>query len=269
MRSILDEIQLKYQTLSKTEKKIADYIIHHSETLLNIHIQELADRINVSIATITRFCKKIGATSFVEFKILLRDAVEETLETHNAVEKVDQIYHSVIKSTNSLTSIQKYETACDWIVSSKAIHIYGLGSSGLSAQELKLRLARMGFTVDTHTDSHDMIINASILTSEDLVIAISSSGKTQEVIDGVKLAQKNNAKIIAVTNFSKTKLANSSDLILYTSNLKTYQEIGFMNSQLSILLSLDILSMLLLLHKEDAQEKHDLTLHALNEYKKI
>ncbi|GGB60761.1 SIS domain-containing protein [Virgibacillus dakarensis] len=268
MSSILDQIQLKYQTLSKTEKKIADYVIHHNKTLLNIHIQELADQINVSIATITRFCKKIGATSFVEFKILLRDAVEQTFETHNAIEKVEQIYHSVIKSTNSLTSVHNYEIACKWISESEGIHIYGLGSSGLSAEELKVRLSRMGFSVDTHTDSHAMIINSSILSSNDVVIAISSSGQTKEVIDGVKLAKRNQAKIISITNFSETSLANSSDLILYTASLKSYQESGFMNSQLSIVISLDVLSMMLLFDKE-TRKKHDQTLDALNEYKKI
>lgn len=268
MHSILDQIQLKYQTLSKTEKKIADYVIHHNKTLLNIHIQELADKINVSISTITRFCKKIGASSFVEFKILLRDAVKQTDETHDAIDAVDQIYHSVIKSTNSLTNIHDFETACNWIFEAKSIHIYGIGSSGLSAQELKLRLARMGLFVDTHTDSHAMIINASILTSQDVIIAISSSGQTKEIIDGIQIAKQQDAKIIAITNYSETSLAKNSDLILYTSSIQTYRDNGFMNSQLSILYSLDILSMMLLLN-QDALNKSNKTLKAINEYKKI
>src|SRR5699024_4212497 len=267
MYSILDQIQLKYQTLSKTEKKVADYVTQHNEDLLNIHIQELADRIDVSVAAITRFCKKIGATSFVEFKILLRDAVEQTDDTHDAIKTVNQIYESVIKSTNSLTNIDEYKKACEWILNANHIHIFGIGSSGLSAEELKSRLSRMGFSVDTHTDSHAMIITSSILSKEDLLIAISSSGQTKEIIDGVEIAKRSQARVISITNYSETPLARNSDLMLYTSSIKPHQVKGFLNSQLSILYSLDVLSMLLL-YNQDSMKIHEQTLRALNEYKK-
>lgn len=268
IHSILDQIQLRYQTLSKTEKKIADYVVKHNKDLLNIHISELANQINVSVAAITRFCKKIGAASFVEFKILLRGAVEQARETHDAINGVNQIYESVIKSTNSLTNIDKYKKACEWIINANKIHIYGIGSSGLSAEEFNLRLSRMGFFVDKHTDSHAMIIASSILTSEDIVIAISSSGKTKEIIDGIDIAKRKGAKVISITSYSETPLAKNSDLMLYTSSIKPHQVKGFLNSQLSILYSLDILSMLLLNNK-DTMNVHEQTLQALNEYKKI
>lgn len=267
MHSIQNQIQLKYQTLSKTEKKIADYIALHSEELLNIHIQELADKIDVSVATITRFCKKIGTTSFVEFKILLRDAVEQTDETNDAIRTVNRIYDSVIKSTNSLTNIDDYEKASAWILRANQIHIYGIGSSGLSAEELKARLSRMGFFVDTHTDSHAMIIASSILNSEDIIIAISNSGQTKEIIDAIEMAKRKNIKVISITNYSDTPLARNSDLMLYSSSIKPHEIKGFLNSQLSILYSLDILSMLLL-HDKNSMTIHEETLRAINEYKK-
>ncbi|GAA0485707.1 MurR/RpiR family transcriptional regulator [Salinibacillus aidingensis] len=266
--SILDQIQLKYQTLSRTEKKIADYVIEHNKDLLNIHIQELADRIDVSVAAITRFCKKIDATSFVEFKILLRDAVEETHEADDAITAVNQIYESIIKSTNSLTNIDAYKQACEWILQANRIHIFGIGSSGLSAEELKARLSRMGIAVDTHTDSHAMIISSSILDTDDLVIAISSSGQTKEIIDGINVAKRKGAKVISITSYSETPLAEKSDLMLYTSNIMPHLVKGFLNSQLSILYSIDVLSMLLLSNQEK-MHIHEKTLHALNEYKKI
>ncbi|GIP63624.1 RpiR family transcriptional regulator [Virgibacillus pantothenticus] len=268
MNSILDEVLLKYQTLSKTEKKVADYVINNSQHLLNIHIKELASKISVSVATITRFCKKIGVSNFVEFKILLRDAVEETIESNEAIEKVAQVYNSVIKSTHSVATVNDYELVSNWIQNANRIHIYGIGSSGLSAEELKIRLSRMGYSVDTHTDSHAMVINASILTKNDVVIAISSSGQTKEVIDSVQLAKSKGARVVTVTNFSETSLAKQSDIILYTASVQHYQTKGFMNSQLSILICLDIISMMLLTN-EEASTNYNQTLSKLEEYKKI
>lgn len=268
MNSILDEVLLKYQTLSKTEKKVADYVINNSQHILNIHIKDLADQVSVSVATITRFCKKIGVRNFVEFKILLRDAVEETIESNEAIENVTQVYNSVIKSTHSVASVNDYELVSNWIQNAKRIHIYGIGSSGLSAEELKIRLTRMGYSVDTHTDSHAMIINASILTANDIVIAISSSGQTKEVIDSVQIAKSKGAKIVSITNFSETNLANQSDIILYTVSVQHYRAKNFMNSQLSILICLDILSMMLLT-TEEANITYNQTLSTLETYKKI
>ncbi|SHH60807.1 MurR/RpiR family transcriptional regulator [Virgibacillus chiguensis] len=268
MNSILDEVLLKYQTLSKTEKKVADYVINNSQHMLNIHIKDLASRIQVSVATITRFCKKVGVSNFVEFKILLRDAVEQTVESDEVIDIAAQVYHSVIKSTHSIATMNDYERVSNWIQQANRIHIYGIGSSGLSAEELKIRLTRMGYSVDTHTDSHAMVINASILTKSDVVIAISSSGQTKEVIDSVHIAKSKGAKIVSITNFSETNLAHQSDAILYTTSIQHYQAKGFMNSQLSILICLDILSMMLLTD-EQAHATYNQTLAKLEEYKKI
>lgn len=238
---------------------------------MNIHIKELAHQIDVSVATITRFCRKIGgASSFVEFKILLRDAVKVQEVTEDVINSVHQFYESVINSTNSLSNLSIFQRACQWILEAKRIHAYGLGgSSGLSAEELKLRLSRMGLTIDTHKDSHAMIIASSFLTEEDLVIAISSSGQTKEIIDASELAKRKNAKVISISNYSETPpLANLSDLMLYTASIKPYLAQGFLNSQLSILYVLDVLSILLTNH-QDTMKTYQHTLHALDEYKKI
>ncbi|WP_182199734.1 MurR/RpiR family transcriptional regulator [Paraliobacillus salinarum] len=268
MQTILDKIQLKYHTLSKTEKKIANYVMTHNQELLNIHIKELASKIEVSDAAITRFCKKIGAANFVEFKILLRDAVKETNTTNDAISTVNSIYESVIQSTNTLTKMETYQEACDWILQANKIHVFGLGSSGLSGEELKFRLSRMGLNISAYVDSHSMIIASSILTENDVVIAISSSGQTKEILEAVELANRKKANIISITNYAETPLTNHSDLALYTSSINRYQALGFLNSQLSILYSLDILSMLLT-ENQTYMKAYQETLHALDEYKKI
>lgn len=268
MYSVLNQIQLKYQSLSKLEKKVADYVIHHSNDLLNIHIKEMAAQIDVSVATITRFCHKIGAKSFVEFKILLRDAVRNEQVSDHALESVNQMYRAVVESTEALTDLTVYQRACQWIKAAKRVHIFGLGSSGLSAEELKLRISRMGLKVDTHLDSHSIIIGSSLVSAEDVVIAISSSGETKEVVDGVGLAKRNQAKIIAITNYTDTSLATNSDLLLYTYSMHPFRLRGLLNSQLSIHYVLDILTMLLI-QEEDLLQSYRETLKALDEYKKI
>lgn len=268
MQSVLEKIQVKYQSFSPGEMKIADYVLESKEKILNIHIKDLAQAAGVSVATITRFCRKIECKSFVEFKILLRDAVEQSGEAGDLIDQVDTVYHSIIRSSHMLVEQEKLERASAWIQEAGRIHIYGLGSSGLLAMELKYRLMRMGMVVDAHTDSHLMLMNASLVKECDLVIAISNSGTTREVIEAAEVAKQKPARVLTITNFEETPLSHLSDLILFSCNLKQYEKQGFINSQLSILYILDLLSMILLQEK-DAQKNRGQTLRALNDYRKI
>lgn len=208
MASIINHIQLAYHTLSTAEKQIADYVTSHKEELANIHIRDLAHKSNTSIATITRFCKKLGVKSFVDFKILLRDELIRSEASDHLIEEMAHMYKVIINGSNSLLSESQIIEACKLIEAAERIEIYGIGSSSLSGQELKFRLMRMGLRVDAHSDSHTMLMNASLLSSKDLVIAISNSGHTQDIIDAAALAKENKAKILLLTNHESTHLVN-------------------------------------------------------------
>ncbi|WP_062320488.1 MurR/RpiR family transcriptional regulator [Halolactibacillus sp. JCM 19043] len=106
MTSVLNQIQLHYQSLSKLEKKVADYVLAHYPKIANMHIKDLAESAGVSVATITRFSHKVGAKNFVELKISLRDAIEEEVESDDAMALVNHMYQSVVESSESLSTIE-------------------------------------------------------------------------------------------------------------------------------------------------------------------
>ncbi|KQL58743.1 MULTISPECIES: MurR/RpiR family transcriptional regulator [Bacillaceae] len=268
MASIINHIQLAYHTLSTAEKQIADYVTSHKEELANIHIRDLANKSNTSIATITRFCKKLGVKSFVDFKILLRDELIRSEASDHLIEEMAHMYKVIINGSNSLLSEAQIIGACQLIEAAERIEIYGIGSSSLSGQELKFRLMRMGFRVDAHSDSHTMLMNASLLSSKDLVIAISNSGHTQDIIDAAALAKENKAKILLLTNHESTPLSKLADYLLLSYSPKAFYNKGFLNAQLSILHILDLISMVLLKEKE-REDSRIKTLDALNKLKKL
>ena len=105
----------------------------------------------------------------------LRTAAAPSAED-NILIQVSKFYQTVIERSNQLLDITYLHRLAEAIKSAR-IYIYGIGSSGLSAKEMMLRLSRMGFNVQSITDSHLMLINSSILNENDFVIAISSSGK--------------------------------------------------------------------------------------------
>ena len=132
------------------------------------------------------------------------------------------------------------------IKKAKNIYIYGVGSSGLTGEEMMQRLLRMGFNVHCISDSHMMVINSSIVSENDLVIGISISGETQEVTHSLRKSKKNGAKIVSISGFERSTISKCADIKLVVYNPNFVDRSKFINTQFSAMYLLDLISMVLL-----------------------
>lgn len=154
------------------------------------------------------------------------------------------------------------------IKEARKIRLYGLGSSGLTATEFKYRLVRMGLNADAVVDPHMMLMSTVLLNEDDLVISISNSGMTEEVVRAVKEARKRNVRVVSITNHDHTPLTESSDVVLFTSSVRRMNRNRFINDQLSIHYVMDVISMLLL-EDEKLHANREKTFDALADYHKM
>lgn len=245
---ILCEVQRKYNEFSDKEKDIADYIMQHGDKIKNINITDLAKEIGTSGATITRFAKKIGCDSFVDMKIKLgSNKVELPINDEDGIFSYTyQYYNEVIERTKMLIDKEEIFKVVNEIKKAKNIYIYGVGSSGLTCKEMMQRLLRMGFNVHCISDSHMMIINSSIVSENDLVIGISISGETQEVIHSLRKSKENGAKTVSITGFEGSTVSKYSDIKFIVYNPNFVDRSRFINTQFSAMYLLDLISMVLL-----------------------
>jgi len=267
---ILMIIQQVYPSLSKKEQLIADYILRDGTAIKNMNISVLASRVGVSNGTITHFCKKIGCNNFADLKVRLGGLrTEPTLSAEDDILlQISKFYQTVIERANQLLDIPYLHRLADEIKGAARIFIYGIGSSGLSAKEMMLRLLRMGFNVQSITDSHLMLINSSIVNENDFVIAISSSGETPVIVDAARIAKNNRCKVICLTSFSESTLAQLVDSSIMVSNTSFIDKERFVNSQFSVMYAIDILCMILL---EDAELKRrmQITVNTILEHNRM
>ena len=261
---ILLEIQRKYNDFSDKEKSIANYIMQYGDQIKNINITDLAKETNTSGATITRFCKKIDCDSFVDMKIKLGANKSDTqvTEEEGIFSYVYQYYNEVIERTKSLIDKESIFKIVSEIKKARNIYIYGVGSSGLTADEMMQRLLRMGFNTLSISDSHMMIINSSIVSEKDLVIGLSIGGETKEVVQALRVCKENEAKVIAITSFEGSSITKYSDINLMVYNPKFIDKNRFINSQFSVMYVLDLISMVLL-KDENLREKMQITIDAI------
>ena len=246
--SIREEIELNFIRFSPKEKLIATYLLQESQSMKNISIQKLAKAVGTSPATITRFCRKVGCESFVDLKIQLQvsESTDALALDDSNFDTVTNFYNRVLQRSAELLSEKQIREVIDLIIKANRIVIYGVGSSGLTAREMAIRFSRMGLNATCETDSHMMIIGSTVVREDDLIIGISNSGETREVIHALKNAKENDATIMAVSSISGSTLTKLADLTLLVHNSKFVNQEQFVNSQFPIFFLFDIVTLMLL-----------------------
>ncbi|MCG8484455.1 MAG: MurR/RpiR family transcriptional regulator [Clostridia bacterium] len=245
-----NRLQYYGMQLSKSEQKIADFIIKHHKEVVLYSSDDLAQKNGTSKSTISRFCKKLGYRNYNEFLTLLSSENEPQPLIDDPVQKIMHYCNQVYLSSSELIDINVLNQFIHQIKSANQILICGIGSSGLTAIELSMRLVHMGLVAKAITDSHLMKAQTQRFSSKDLLIAISTSGTTQEVIEACNIAKEIGTPICAITKTNYTPLTNLSETTIFVSDVSQINDPQFINSQLSFLYLIDILSYILLLDPE-------------------
>ncbi|WP_249869248.1 MurR/RpiR family transcriptional regulator [Oceanobacillus saliphilus] len=260
-----NRIQKYNSILTSNDRKIIRYLVANKDTVINKTITDLSDEIEVSPASITRFCKKIDFDSFQQMKYSIEQNAVETIKTDKTFDIIYNYYHSIIKSTQQFISEEQTSRIVGLILSASNILFCGVGNSGLIANEFNSRIQRMGISSQSMTDAHGMLMKSALLDENDLLICFSNSGETKSVVDSAKLAKENNATTIAVTNYEDTLLTKLADEVILISSYKYIDDEKFINTQIPGLFLLDILTYKLLNH-ERLMEQRKKTLRAISKY---
>ena len=213
-------IQEKYATLTKSEKKIADYILSSGEKIVHSTMSDIREAATVGDGTIMRFCQKIGFSGFSDLKIAIAkedfSKQQEDSQESDFFDKRTKTIDKALKTTNQRLDNNKLKQAVQMITEANQIYIFGVGSSGNTGNDLEAMLLRVGVQSRSVIDPHFQAQIASLLTEKDLVIGFSLSGRTKDTHDSLNIAKKNHAKIIAITNYQLSPIAQLADVVLQT-----------------------------------------------------
>lgn len=222
---------------NSTYTRIANYILSNQIECKNITIKILAQRCLVSEATIIRFIKKVGFSSFPQFKISLAEYLstqnidntpvslyEDINQKDSIKDIIEKVYHYNthkildLKNTLNLDSINQ---AVKLIDQATCLMFVGTGASSIAIEEAVLRFMRVNKTCIHWKDQSLQMINASLVSEKTVLITISDTGRTKHIIDVVSIAKKNKAKIIAITSGIDSPISKLSDILLLTQEYKT------------------------------------------------
>jgi DNA-binding MurR/RpiR family transcriptional regulator len=265
--SVRLKIKSLYNGLSAKEQNIADYILENPISVAHNSISYLSDELNVADSTLFQFAKKLGYSGFKEFKmaILIEENNFSTTSIHEKIEIDDneltmaqKVFDSNIKTltnTKKILRLDDLKKAAEIISNSNLLYFFGVGGSGILAEDAYHKFLRSPAHVRHSTDYHIQLMEASLLTPQDCAICISHTGKSKETIKIAEIIKEAGAKVIVITSHASSPLAKIGDVVF----ISISEEIEFHSealssriSQLSILDSLYVI--LMFMNKEKSKE---------------
>lgn len=249
-------IQTNYPTMTKKEKKIADYLLNNPEEAKNKSISAIAEICGVAESTVFLFAKKIGLSGFKELTVLLSndskkkvfEGIYEEDSIQSITEKVIEASTQSLTTTSSLIDFEQLEGAVDLLINAKKVSLFALGGSAPIALDGYHKFLRSPLEVEFTVDYHMQLLNAGKLTRESCAIIVSHSGKNSDILRVADVLHKNQVPIILITGFNNTALVKKSNytFIATTEELK-YKNVGIYTRRIPQMLIMDLLFTLVMI----------------------
>ncbi len=254
------DIKLKYNDMGKAERQIADWLLKNPGEILPLSIVELAEKCGCSEATIVRFAKRLGFSGYQGLKISLAQESNSRVIS-SKITKEDtpaEIYAKVcndiymtLEKTKQALDADAFLTAAEKIKGAGKVLVFGLGNSASIALDASHKFIRAGINSVSYSDNHMQVIAASQLGEGDVVVGISHSGSSKDIVEALSVARERGAFTIAITNEGKSPILKVSDVVLSTAAEETKHNLLALNSRIAQLSIIDTLYFYIVYQKNE------------------
>lgn len=262
---VLQKIHDLLPKLSKTEQRVALYILENAEKVTSFTVSDLSEGSGASDATVVRTCKSLGFSSFQDFKVSMARNLASPLRTSYSpitpgdspdviVDKIFQENINTLQLTHSALCSKQMAKAAQYLQHARRVLIFGLGEANAVAVDLQHKLMRLGMTALAYTDSYLQQAAAVIADENDVVFAISHQGDSIDVVEAARRCKAKGANVISITSAAKSPLAKISDVTLTTVSRETQFRMNAISSRLAQFTIIDCLCNILYLSKPGCDE---------------
>ena len=261
MADMLVRIKSLSASFSAAQKQLAQYVTAHHEDTPFISVHELAEAAGVSVASISRFARAVGCANFKEFKTQLgKDSLSSSNNIYQAISPkdnesdiIDKVFSGNIKSLEeTLKILNKDELlrAVKSIAKCRRLLLFGIGSSGHIAQDAALRFSQLDIQAEAYVDSYQMLNQTLRMKKADVAFGISHSGRSAITVEALRLARKNEATSIGVSNYLKSPLHRVSDIFLCTSFPESRVKVAALSARIAQMCLIDAIYLLVARRKK-------------------
>lgn len=277
IRDIVYQIRSCRDTLSATERKVADAILDDIAMAAGATVDQLAGKAGVSIATISRFARSVGCddTRDLKMKLAQASAVGTRFLDRSVPAEESTFYariyadiESTLRAHLPLYTETLFEDAMEIVRGARMTYVFGMGgASAVLAQEMQSRMVRLGYPVAAYSDAVLLRMVAATLDERDAVIMLSASGLTPEMLSGARIVKQYRARIVALTD-ATAPLAELADVVIPVRTDETDFIYKPSSSRYAMMLAIDLLATeLAMARQEETRDRLRRIKLALDEYR--
>ena len=218
-------LQQRQGQLTRSGHAVADYLLQHADEAQYLSISSLARDCNVAEATVFRFCRALGFDGYHEMRIALAQAnatgtmssqreLQPGASTETLFEHASARLFTAINGTQNALSVEAVDEAARMLREAKQVFCFGQGGSMLLANDICARFASLSTKFRTSGDSHLQLLTASLMNEADVVLFVSYSGATRDMMETLRTAKAAGAKIILLTHYEYSPGASLADVVL-------------------------------------------------------
>ncbi|WP_344181451.1 MurR/RpiR family transcriptional regulator [Kribbella lupini] len=251
---LLVRVRAVMPALAPAEQRVANAVLADPGGVAAMTISELAEVASTSETTVIRFCKQIGVPGYPQLRLqlaaqsareMVRPEVGGDIEPGDSLDdvvgKVAFADERAVRETAQQLDVDALSKVVAAVAKAPRVDLYGAAASAFVALDLQQKLHRIRRVAFAWSDVHVMLTSAALLGDGDVAIGISHTGTTVEVIEALEEAKRHGATTVAVTNFPRSPLAQTADLVLTTAARETTYRSGAMSSRIAQLMVIDCL----------------------------
>ncbi len=219
-----------YPDLTKSEQRIASYLLSNHDEAAFLPAAELAGRLNVNQATVIRFAQAIGYKSFPElrrclqeiFRVkvtpasrLARKLVDLQSGEGHVLSKVIAMELQYLTEAEHSVAAADFDRAVELIARGKRIFTFGMGPSRILAELAQIRLQRFGFTTFALTESgRDLLEKLVLLQRGDTVLLAAFHHVHGELVAAIEHARDVGCHTVLLTDTLGPTFHDQVDVVL-------------------------------------------------------
>ena len=252
-RGVLRAVRMHLDDLRESEKKVARVVLESPGQVIYRSISELAEEAGTSEPTVLRFCRALGFRGYHDLKIqLAQDLVPEVKNIHEDVTARDDPATLVRKvlNANAIAIADTLETldpaqvdkAVRILARADRIEFVGFGGSAAVAMDAYHKFFRIGIPCGWQDDPHMQAMSAALMTHRCVVVAISHSGSSKDIMETLEIAKGAGAATVAIVSHRKSPVASLADIALCVHSRETGYKPEPMSSRIAHLCAIDVLA---------------------------
>ena len=253
---IFEKISNAYYHLTTAEKKVADYVVLRQRDTQYMSISELAEACGVAEATISRFTKRLGCKGYNAFKLAVANSIAgrsaglpnplsgEVLAEDSVSDMCQKLLAAeldAMEQTLALLRPEAVAAAGDLLERAGKVLCMGQGGSMVMAQEAAHLFSTAFGKYFPVSDSHMQTIAASQLEPGDVILYVSYSGATRDLLEIARLARSRGAELILLTRFPKSPGAALASVVLQCGTNESPLQMGSVAARMGQLYLTDVL----------------------------